>query len=123
MSISLADLTPIPLTIKVTRAVTRRIQLTLTANGSAVDLTGATVRLTVKRHPSQAESAVYTVDAVSSAPLTGVTILTIPKTATFGADGQTTHYRHEIRLIQSNGEEVVWWSGDFSVDPTPAPIS
>lgn len=121
MSANVADLTPIPLTIKVVRSVTRRMQLTLTANGSAVDLTGATVRLTVKRHPSQAEGVVYTVDAVSSAPLTGVTVLTIPKTETFGTDGQTTHYRHEIRLIQSNGEEVVWWSGDFSVDPTPAP--
>jgi hypothetical protein len=119
---STADLTPIPLTINVTRATTRRLQLTLTSAGAPVNLTGATVTLTVKTHASQAETPpVYTVNAVHSDPTNGVTILTIPKMATFGTDGQLSRYVHEIRLIQGNGEEIAWWKGNFLVYPTPAP--
>jgi hypothetical protein len=118
---STADLKPLSLTIDVVRATTRRLQMALTSNGSPVDLTGCTVTLTVKRHASQTDDAIYTANAVSASPTTGVTVLTIPKTATFGTDGQLSRYVHEIRLIQSNGEEIVWWAGPFLVYPTPAP--
>jgi len=117
-----ADLTALPLTINVTRATTRRLQLTLTSNGAPVDLTGATVTLTVKQHALQSESPpVYTVNTVHADPTNGLTVLTIPKTATFGVDGQLTRYVHEIRLIQPSGDEIVFWRGAFNVYPTPAP--
>jgi hypothetical protein len=117
------SLLPLPLRIKVVRAVTRVIRLDFAlADGTVVDITGATVTLTVKATPSAAAAVVYTVNATLTNPAQGVATLTIPDSATFGTDGTVTRYYHEIRLIESNGNKTPWWAGSFEVWPTPAPL-
>lgn len=117
------SLLPIPLDLSVTRAVTKRMRLTFqTSAGVAVDISGATVTLTVKSSDSATASIVYTVNAALTTPSSGIATLTIPKTATFGSVGTRTFYWYEIRLLEANGDETVWWHGRFIVYDTPAPL-
>jgi hypothetical protein len=115
------NLLPINETISVVRGTTRRWQavfLDLSQAGTPpLDITGATVRLTVKANFASASPVIYTVDAVITDAVNGLVTFTIPKTADFGADGEVTTFEYEILLITAGAEEFVWWTGDFIVAP------
>jgi hypothetical protein len=116
----MADLSllPLPLNILVTRGTTRRIRLTLLdAVGTPIDLTGDIVRLTVKETHDSADTIVYQVDTTHVTPASGITDLIIPKSVVIGDSGMKTTYQFEIRLIESGGNEFVWWYGLFVVHP------
>lgn len=119
MSVTL-DLLPLTRHIRCTRGSARTINLTFTLNGSAYNLTGKTITLTVKADQTAAGAEVYSLDQASHTNAAGgLSTLPIPASATFGTDGQITTYMHEIRVLPDG---IVWFAGAFEVHPTPAPL-
>jgi hypothetical protein len=119
MSVTL-NMLPLVRNILCVRGSARTINLTFTLNGSAYNLTGKTISLTVKTAPTAAGAEVYSLDQASHTNAAGgLSTLPIPASATFGTDGQITTYVYEIRVL-SDG--IVWFAGAFEVYPTPAPL-
>jgi hypothetical protein len=114
------NLLPIAATIMCVRGSARTINLTFTLNGSAYNLTGKTITLTVKADKTAAGAEVYSLDQASHTNAAGgLSTLPIPASATFGTDGQISTYYYEIRVL---ADGIVWWAGNFEVHPTPAPV-
>ena len=112
---------PVAQDIEVVRGTTRAIVFTVTLNGSAYNLTGATAKLTVKDAPNAAATAVYALTQASHTNAAGgITTLTIPASATFGTDGSTSTYVYEFRVVNGS-TEIVFFAGAFTVMPTGAP--
>jgi hypothetical protein len=119
MSVTL-NMLPLVRNILCVRGSARTINLTFTLNGSAYNLTGKTITLTVKTAPTAAGAEVYSLDQASHTNAAGgLSTLPIPASATFGTDGQISTYVYEIRVL-SDG--IVWFAGAFEVHPTPAPL-
>jgi hypothetical protein len=114
------SLLPLTRHIQCVRGSGRTINLTFTLNGSAYNLTGKTITLTVKDAPTAAGAEVYSLDQTSHTNAAGgLSTLPIPASATFGTDGQITTYVHEIRVLPDG---IVWFAGAFEVHPTGAPV-
>jgi hypothetical protein len=119
MSVTL-NLLPLTRHIQCTRGSARTINLTFTLNGSAYNLTGKTITLTVKADQTAAGAEVYSLDQASHTNAAGgLSTLPIPASATFGTDGQISTYMHEIRVLPDG---IVWFAGSFEVHPTGAPL-
>jgi hypothetical protein len=113
---------PVQTDIEVVRGTTRAIVFTVTLDGVAYNLTGATAKLTVKNAPVASETPVYALTQASHTDAAGgVTTMTIPASATFGADGGTGTYVYEFRVVNGS-TEIVFFSGAFTVMPTGAPV-
>lgn len=113
---------PVQTDIEVVRGTTRAIVFTVTLNGSAYNLTGATATLTVKASPLASGAEVYSLDQASHTNAAGgITTLTIPASATFGTDGGVTTYVYEFRVINGS-TQIVFFNGAFTVHPTGAPV-
>jgi hypothetical protein len=113
---------PVNADIECVRGTTRSYTFTCTLNGSAYNLTGATATLTVKVSPLAAGAEIFAVDQAShSDAANGITILTVPASATFGTDGNVTSYVYEMRVV-NGATEIVFFSGAFTVHPTGAPV-
>jgi hypothetical protein len=116
------NMLPLQRAIQVTRGTTRAIVFTVTLNGSAYNLTGATATLTVKDAPTAAGAEIYALDQASHTNAAGgITTLTIPASATFGTDGQISTYVYEFR-VTNGSTQIVFFSGPFEVYPTGAPV-
>lgn len=119
MSVTL-NMLPLVRNIICTRGSARTISLTFTLNGSAYNLTGKTITLTVKTAATAAGAVVYTLSQASHTNAAGgLSTLPIPASATFGTDGEITTYVYEIRVL---ADGIVWFAGAFEVHPTPAPL-
>lgn len=117
---STLNLKAIPMDISCERGSARTINLTFTLNGSAYNLTGKTITLTVKESPLASASEVYSLDQASHTNAAGgLSTLPIPASATFGTDGAISTFYHEIRVLPDG---IVWWKGMFETNPTPAPL-
>jgi hypothetical protein len=113
---------PVNVDIEVVRGVTRAIIFTVTLDGVAYNLTGATATLTVKSSPLAAGAEVYALDQASHTNAAGgITTLTIPASATFGTDGGQSTYVYEFRVINGS-TQIVFFAGAFTVMPTGAPV-
>ena len=113
---------PVHADIECVRGTTRAFTFTCTLGGSAYNLTGATATLTIKLSPLAAGAEIFAVDQTShSSPTSGITILTVPASATFGTDGGVTSYVYEMRVINGT-TEIVFFEGAFTVLPTGAPV-
>jgi hypothetical protein len=113
---------PVNVDIEVVRGVTRAIVFTVTLDGVAYNLTGATATLTVKSSPLASGAEIYALDQASHTNAAGgITTLTIPASATFGTDGGTSTYVYEFRVINGS-TQIVFFSGGFTVHPTGAPL-
>jgi hypothetical protein len=113
---------PVQTDIEVVRGTTRAIVFTVTLDGVAYNLTGATATLTVKASPLASGAEVYSLDQASHTNAAGgITTLTIPASATFGDDGNTSAYVYEFRVINGT-TQIVFFSGAFTVHPTGAPV-
>lgn len=113
---------PVQTDIEVVRGVTRAIVFTVTLDGVAYNLTGATATLTVKSSPLASGDEVYALDQASHTDAAGgITTLTIPASATFGTDGATSTYVYEFRVINGS-TQIVFFAGAFTVHPTGAPV-
>lgn len=113
---------PVQTDIEVVRGTTRAIVFTVTLDGSAYNLTGATATLTVKTSPLASGAEVYSLDQTSHTNAAGgITTLTIPASATFGTDGGTTSYVYEFRVVNGS-TQIVFFAGAFTVQPTGAPV-
>jgi baseplate upper protein BppU len=113
---------PVIQDIEVVRGTTRAFVFTVTLNGSAYNLTGATATLTVKAAPLASGAEVYSLDQASHTNAAGgITTLTIPAAATFGTDGGTSSYVYEFR-VTNGSTQIVFFAGAFTVHPTGAPV-
>lgn len=113
---------PVQQDIEVVRGTTRTIVFTVTLDGVAYNLTGATATLTVKQSPLASGAEVYSLDQASHTNAAGgITTLTIPASATFGTDGGTSTYVYEFRVVNGS-TQIVFFSGAFTVHPTGAPL-
>jgi len=113
---------PVPVDIEVVRGTTRAIVFTVTLDGVAYNLTGATATLTVKAGPTAAGAEVYALDQASHTNAAGgITTLTIPASATFGVDGDVSTYVYEFRVVNGS-TQIVFFAGAFTVMPTGAPL-
>jgi hypothetical protein len=113
---------PVQTDIEVVRGTTRAIVFTVTLDGVAYNLTGATATLTVKASPLASGAEVYSLDQASHTNAAGgITTLTIPASATFGTDGTQSTFYYEFRVINGT-TQIVFFSGAFTVHPTGAPV-
>ncbi len=113
---------PVAVDIAVVRGTPRSIVFTVTLDGVAYDLTGATATLTVKASPLASGAEIYALDQASHTNAAGgITTLTIPASATFGTDGGTSTYGYEFR-VTNGSTQIVFFSGAFTVHPTGAPV-
>lgn len=113
---------PVSVDMEVVRGTTRTIVFTVTLDGVAYNLTGATATLTVKDSPLASGAEVYALDQASHTNAAGgITTLTIPASATFGTDGGVSNYVYEFRVVNGS-TQIVFFAGAFTVHPTGAPV-
>lgn len=90
--------------------------LTFTRNGSAINLTGGKVYMTIKTKKSDADANATLQVTVTShtTPASGITTVTLTSSQTNAFVAETTYY-YDFRLIESGGTVTTVPPGTFTV--------
>jgi hypothetical protein len=110
--------------LRVTRGSTLPLRWTLAeSDGSAIDLTGATVTMVVRETPAESSATIATKNGAHESPLSeGKTILDwSDEEMTIGVDGEVTNYWYELWLIEADGDDWLPFAGIFQVAPAGGP--
>lgn len=107
--------------LKVTRGDTTPFQYKATANGGAFNLTGATIKLTIKVNKTDADPGVLQLTTSSGIAIDdaagGMATITVPATAPFfSAITQDTQYVYDIQITTAGGQVYTTQEGTFLVE-------
>lgn len=98
------------------------IQLTLTITdpdtGLAINITGCTVYLTIKKSPSATTNLYLASQTSHTTPLSGITTFTIPR-ATVNLWGVGTKYVYFIQLKDANNKVFTTADDWFNIEDAP----
>lgn len=116
---------PVYIDLLLVRGTDNRFEVTFVdpSLGVPIDLTSETVKLTVRDGFTGTQLLQKTnAPGQHSSPTAGKTILVVTRTEIADAANAAIRkdFRYEIRRIQSNGDQNVYFAGFFQLNPTPA---
>lgn len=101
--------------ITLQRGNARNIKATVTKDGSAVDVTGWSVRLTVKNKPTDTDAAAIISKLVTSIPNPTQGIINIPIDAADTEDKAIGTYVFDLLVLDAAGKKHSSETGDFVI--------
>lgn len=101
--------------ITLKRGNDRNLKATVTKDGSAVDVTGWSVRLTVKNKPTDTDAAAIISKLVTSIPNPTQGIINIPINAADTEDKAIGTYVFDLLFLDAAGKKHSSETGDFVI--------